>query len=104
MDNLDEYRTAVVVWTPGSRTSERQMLKKPGDNMWVQEPHTTLLWIEGCVTPCAGPCPTLWATWDLISSAATTISAGILLLFLSLSQILACLLQARKRRQKLRHV
>lgn len=33
MDNLDEHRTAAVVRTPGSCTSEREMLRKPDDKV-----------------------------------------------------------------------
>lgn len=70
-------------------------LTKPDGNTWVQEASHN--------SPVGGSfvclCPTKGATWDLISSAATTHSAGILLQFLSLSQILARLLQTRAKRE-----
>lgn len=64
-------------------------------HMHVQEPHADLTWVGGC----EGPCPTKQAAvhgpMRPHLPAATTTSAGIILLFLSLSRILSWLLYTR---------
>lgn len=79
------HRTVAVDKTSASSSCVRETLKRQGGNTRVQEPHTDLKRAGAC----EGPCPTKWADthWSMSPHlpAATTASAGIILLFLSFS-------------------